>query len=179
MKRTLMVAVGAALALFGMGLIGCGETPLESAPAPSLADGWADPPGSLAVVEAVCGSGHFISEGDGTDRTCTFNILKHSDGTIRGWYHALGRGPGGAHVRVRIECLHVVGNEAWAAGTVVAAASPDNIGRPYSLRFIDNGEGEGASPDEIGVGRFVESDCTTEPDLALRQLRMGNLQIHH
>jgi hypothetical protein len=71
----------------------------------------------------------------------------------------------------------VVGNRAWAAGTVVSAVSPDNIGRPYSFRFIDNGEGVGAPPDEIGVGRFLETDCMTEPTIGLRQLTIGNLQI--
>jgi hypothetical protein len=130
---------------------------------------------SRDVIQRVCGSGHAIN--DRRDRTTTFDIRKYGDGTVEGWYHAVGRGKGGANIRVRVECLHVVGNQAWAGGTVVSAVNPDNIGRPYSMRFVDNGEGSRAAPDRIGVGRFQEFDCTTEPDLPLRDLTIGNLQV--
>lgn len=128
------------------------------------------------VIQSVTGNAHL--EDDEGVRTVTFNILKKADGTVDGWYHALRQGPGGAHIRVRLECLHVVGNQAWATGTVVAAVNPDNIGRPYSLRFIDNGEGAGAAPDQIGTARFVYYDCHTEPEITLREIPTGNLQVH-
>jgi hypothetical protein len=127
------------------------------------------------VIQSVTGNGHVV--GGAVDRTVTFSIHKRADGTVDGWYHSEARGPGGASIKVRIECLHVVGNQAWAAGTVVSAVSPDNIGRPYSLRFVDNGEGGGASPDEIGGARFEYHDCQDQMEFPLRQLTMGNLRI--
>jgi hypothetical protein len=127
------------------------------------------------VIQSVSGNGHGLA--GPAVRTVTFSIRKSADGTVDGWYHSEARGKGGAKVGVRIECLHVVGNQAWAKGTIVSALNPDNIGRPYSFRFIDNGEGSGAPPDEIGVARFADYDCMTEPDIPLRQLTTGNLQI--
>jgi len=64
-----------------------------------------------------------------------------------------------------------------ADGTVVSSVDPDKIGRPCSLHFVDNGEGANAPPDEIGVGRFVESDRASEPDLALHPLLIGDLRV--
>jgi hypothetical protein len=164
------------IAVTGLFLTACSENPIEPGTG-RLVDAihTANQTAGMNVIQSVTGNGHYV---DGpVDRTATFSIRKYADERVDGWYRALGRGPGGANIRVRIECLHVVGNQAWASGTVVAAVNPDNIGRPYSIRFVDNGQGDGAAPDEIGVGRFVGSDCADEPDLSLRQLKMGNLQI--
>jgi hypothetical protein len=129
---------------------------------------------SQRVVQSVCGSAHLI--GEGTDRTVTLSILKHADGSVDGWYRALTRGPGGAQVTVRMECLHVQGNRAWAGGTIVEAANPANIGRPVSIRVVDNGEGEHALPDELG-GIWEYHDCGSMPDLDTRGLLIGNISI--
>ena len=80
---------------------------------------------------------------------------------------------------MRVECLHVSGNQAWATGTIVAALDPRNIGLPYSFHFIDNGEGINAPPDEIGVERYGDYDCAQEPDIETRQIKIGNLQIRN
>ena len=176
MRRTSLTALAVGLAFMGLGLVACNEVPLElqtaelldhASPVDRTSDG--------EVVQSVTGNGHMVDAM--VDRTVTINILKFADGTVEGWYHALGRGPAGASIRVRIDCLHVVGNQAWAGGTVVAAVDPDNIGRPYSFRFIDNGEGANAPPDEIGAARFEYYDCETEPDIELRPLTAGNLQV--
>lgn len=173
-KTSLILAV--VLALIGMGLTSCTEAPPEPQRAALLADGVPDNwMLGTNVIQSVSGNGHLVDAQ--VDRTVTFNIHTHADGTVEGWYHSVARGPGGAHTRVSVECLHVVGNQAWATGTIVAAANPDNVGRPYSVRFVDNGERAGAEADEIGVERFADYDCTTEPDIQLRRLTMGNLQV--
>ena len=176
MRRTLLTVLAVELALIGLGLTACTEDPLEPQEAAFLADAhgtnWNF---DTDVVQSVSGSGHLV--GEPVERTVTFDIRKRADGSVHGFYHSLARGPGGAHIRVRIECLHVTGNQAWATGTIVAAIDPDNIGRPYSVRFIDNGEGANAPPDEIGTEQFVDYDCATEPDRPVRQLTIGNLLI--
>jgi hypothetical protein len=175
MNRSVRAGLALGFAVLAAGVIGCNEGPVEPGstaafPAPSI-----DRSTEEGVIRSVRGNGHLV--GGDVERTVTFNILEWSDGTVDGWYHSLKRGPGGAHIRVRVECLHVVGNQAWASGTVVDAVDPDNIGRPYSMRFLDNGEGANTPPDEIGVARFAEYDCTTEPDIPLRVLTIGNLQV--
>lgn len=176
MKRKSLTASAVGLALVFLGVIGCTEVPLETQPAASPTDASSTYRMlDVEVIQSVTGSGHLVDRP--VERTVTFNIFKRADGTVEGWYHSVARGPGGAHIRVSMECLHVAGNEAWATGTVVAAVDPNNIGRPYSVHFLDNGEGADAAPDEIGTERFVGYDCTSEPDIPTRPLMIGNLRI--
>lgn len=176
MRRILLTLLAVKFVLVGMGLVSCIENPIEPQEAVPLAiDHRNAPQFDKDVIQSVSGSGH-LTEG-AIYRTVTFNILKRVDGTVEGWYRSLRRGRGGARIRVRVECLHVTGNQAWASGSIVAALDPGNIGRPYSFRFIDNGEGANAPPDEIGVERFEDYDCELEPDIATRQIKIGNLQI--
>lgn len=170
-RRRIALAVG--LVVVALGATGCLEGPAESTDADRVAAPATTFDGR--VVQSVTGSAHLF--GGAIERTLTFDIRKYADGTVDGWYHMLARGPGGAHVRVRIDCLHVVGNQAWATGTVVAAEGEGNIGRPYALRVIDHGEGGNDVPDEVGVVRFVEYDCTAEPELSLRPVVIGNIQV--
>jgi len=175
MRRTLLTVLAVGLALIGLGLTSCTDTPLEPREEafPAGARG-ADRISDMDVIQSVSGNAHLID--DPVEKTVTFDIRKRADGSVEGWYNASARGPGGADIKVRVECLHVIGNQAWAKGTIVAAVNPDNIGRPSSMRFIDNGEGANAPPDEFG-GVWEDYDCVTEPDLSTRQLTIGNLQI--
>lgn len=95
---------------------------------------------------------------------------------MTGWLNVRHRGAGGAHIRVAANCLHVVGNQAWVGGVVMAAVDPANIGQPYSFRVVDNGEGSNPRPDEIRTLQEYR-DCTTEWSDATRALTIGNLQV--
>jgi hypothetical protein len=175
MKRTLLGSFAVVLAFVGLVLTSCTQTPLEPQEAAFLAvERGGYQTSDAEVSQSVSGNAHLRN--DPVGRTVTFEIRKHADGSVTGWYHASARGPGGADVRVCVECLHVIGNQAWAGGTIVSAVNPDNIGRPVSMRFIDNGEGASAPPDEFG-GIWEYHDCATEPGLSTRQLTIGNLQI--
>jgi hypothetical protein len=175
MRRTLLTVLAVELALVGLGLTSCAESPLGPKDAAYVADArGVDRISSTNVFQSVSGNAHVM--GEPVERTVTFEIRKHADGSVEGWYNAAARGRGGADIKVRVDCLHVVGNKAWAGGTIVEAVNPANIGRPVSLRFIDNGEGVNAPPDEFG-GIWEYHDCATEPDLPTRQLTIGNLQV--
>ncbi|MEN8008518.1 MAG: hypothetical protein ABFS42_16030, partial [Candidatus Krumholzibacteriota bacterium] len=114
------------LALIGLSFLACSEHPLESTPEKYLADvSLSAPLLDKSAGPSVHGNGHLI-DGE-VERTVTFNIVKRADGEVDGWYHALRRGPGGAHIKVDIDCLHVVGNQAWAGGIVVAAVNPVSL----------------------------------------------------
>lgn len=175
MRRTLPTALVVALTLIGLVLTACNQTPLEPQEAAYAIDGPATSQISLTnVVQSVSGNAHVVDEA--RRLTVTFNIRKHADGSVDGWYNASVRGPGGADIKVRMDCLHVVGNQAWAGGTIMEAVNPDNIGRPVSMRFVDNGEGAKALPDEFG-GIWEYYDCAAEPDLSTRQVIIGNLHV--
>jgi hypothetical protein len=175
MKRIMFTLLVFALVFIGLGLNSCGETPLATQEqTPFLDANGIDRVCDSGIIQSVSGSGHWIDEA--TARTVTFTIRKYADGSVRGWYQASTHGPGGAQIRVSVDCLHVVGNQAWAGGVIVSAGNPNNIGHPVSLRFIDNGEGVNMPPDEFG-GVWTEYDCATEPELSTRQLTIGNLQV--
>lgn len=174
MRKTLLTALVVGLAFVCLGVSACVDAPLEPEAAALLAGPSMAMSGNGAV-EWVTGNAHYKLPV--RDAAVTFNIVKFADGRVTGWYQAVQLGKGGAHIKVRMECLHIVGNQAWATGTVVAAAGPGNIGKPYSFRFVDNGEGLGSAPDEFGAARFEYYDCMTEPDLPMRQLEFGNLQV--
>jgi hypothetical protein len=175
MSRTLLTAVAVGIALTGLVFSSCNETPLDARVTANATNApETDQIFYAKVIQSVTGSAHLITEP--RDRTVTFTIRKYADGSVDGWYNASARGPGGADVQVRVHCLHVVGNEAWASGTIVDAVNPNNIGRPVAMRFIDNGEGADAQPDEIGV-IWNDYDCETEPDLTTRMVTIGNFQV--
>ena len=172
MSRVLPAVV---VAVAVVGLIAC-NSPLEptsTSPPPTIHASVSldDNP----VVQSASGSAHLI--GEAREVTRQFVMRKYADGTVDGWYHALRRGPGGAHIRVRIECLHVVGNEAWATGEIVDAINPNNIGLPFSFHMVDHGEGDESAPDEFGSAWGQYFDCETEPDLPMALLTIGNLQV--
>jgi len=178
MNRSSVGTLAFGIILTAVSLVACMEEPIQPRTASATSDVAIPAQATVRPVShSVTGNGRFV--GEGVDRTAAFNIREYADGTVDGWYRALGGGPDGADVRVRIVSLHVAGNQAWASGTVVAAADPANVGRPYTVRFVDDGDGPGAAPDQIGVGGFVGYDCMTEPDLPLRELTVGNLQIRN
>lgn len=175
MRRTLLVVLAGGLVLVGLTMTSCVETPIGPGDTATGADVWgADRISDTDVIQSVSGNAHLIDAE--SERTVTFIVRKYADGSVDGWYNASVRGPGDADVRVRVECLHVVGNEAWAGGIIMKAVNPANVGRPVSMRFVDAGEGGNAPPDEFG-GIWEYHDCATEPDLSTRPISIGNVQV--
>jgi len=77
-------------------------------------------------------------------------------------------GGGGTHVAVN--CLNVIGNQAWVSGVVTQANDPAAVGLIATTTVIDNGRSANDAPDEISV-TFIDSfglgiDCLTAPNFA-------------
>ncbi len=176
MNRRSLGTISFGVVLAAISLIACIEEPLQPRLAHAGMDAGAPAPAlDQPVTQSVTGQGYFAIEG--VRRTSDFSIHKRADGTVDGWYHVSGPGRDGSEVRVRIEYLHVAGNQAWASGVVVAAADRANIGRPYTIRFVDNGTGPVEGPDRIGTAPFVGYDCLREPDIHTGSLMTGDLRI--
>lgn len=177
MRKMVLAATAVGVAFAGLAMTSCSDEVLEPQAVASRADTQpTDEDYAMEIIQSVSGNAH-SPDGEVRQITRTINIVKYEDGTVEGWYHARGRNTSGAHIRVQIDCLHVNGNQAWASGAVVAAVNPDNIGRPYSIRVIDHGEGANAAPDEFGGTRFMYYDCVTEPDLPVWDLTIGNIVV--
>ena len=112
MKKIMLATMAVGLAFIGLAMTSCSEEPLEPQSVDFRADALnLDNKYDMEVIQSVSGNGH-NNESEVRRVTRTINIVKYEDGTVEGWYHARGRGTSGAHIKARIDCLHVVGNQA-------------------------------------------------------------------
>ena len=81
-------------------------------------------------------------------------------------------------IHLDVDCLVVVGNQAWIGGVVKNSSNPALVGSRYVFTVVDNGEGQGAV-DELGepVPSGLLADCLTQPALPLLPLTNGNFQV--
>ena len=127
------------------------------------------------------GSGHLIdTRGANPELFRNFSFAAHSDG---GQFQIVNRTfdirlPGS------LECLTVVGNEAWFAGTVTQSSDPDRVpvGSIRAFYVVDNGEGNGDPPDQVANSvrlRRVSAQtwCDVTPVRALFDIEQGNIQV--
>ncbi len=115
----------------------------------------------------------------------SFTARSMPDGSASGyWHHQFrSRTPEG-RVFIKVTCLTVVGNEAWMGGYAVQAGAESNVGRPFGLRVVDNGEGTGAVDQMTrtiwpgGLGGEPSDFCANTPtDQPLWPLAGGNVQV--
>ena len=132
----------------------------------------------LILAVPVFGNGvvHRVSVGSpdwcypdkpGCDANLSILAIEYADGSVKGeltdsW------GNGGFY-NAKIDCLVVVGNEAWVSGVVTAGKSPggfDYRGIHIFTRVKDMGTSANDPPDQlafVGFYGFNEIDCTAPP----------------
>jgi len=105
------------------------------------------------VVQKITGSGHYtspeISQSPNMRRVFTMNALKLADGTVKGNFNLRLHVPGEEapdKSSGTITCFTVMDNVAWIGGHMDGEDPPDVV-----WQVVDNGQGSGAEPDEIGL----------------------------
>ena len=91
------------------------------------------------------GSGHRVeTRGDDPELFRNFSFAAHSNG---GQFQIVNR-TFDIRLHGSLECLTVVGNEAWFAGHVTQSSDPDRVpvGSIRAFYVVDNGEGNGDPP---------------------------------
>lgn len=164
-----------AVLMAGLGLMGCDAptTPLLGDEAHETMTETAGKGGSAAKAT---GSGHFFDErGDGGYRN--FSFTAQSTG---GQWQLVSRA---AEVRVHgsVDCVSVVGNEAWFAGPTTQSDVPEQIGIVRGFYVVDNGQGNNNPPDQISLA-FPAGDaqawCDIMPQTSLNDVENGNVKVH-
>jgi hypothetical protein len=162
-----MTKILVTLAAFGLIAVGCDGT---SAKQPRIA-------GSLlegGVVHRVSVGSHDVVP-PGTDANFSLIALEKSDGTVTGeWSDEFGHANGGIHVAV--DCVRVVGNEAWVSGVIT---NQQFAGLFALTRVQDNGTSANDPPDQISF-TFVLANpvsCQTTPQLPLFPLTGGEVKV--
>jgi hypothetical protein len=80
---------------------------------------------------------------------------------------------------VAINCLAVVGNNAWLGGTITESTDPMSVGLEIVWRVQDNGQGQAAPPDMVStvVPGVAPGECYSMPDLGLIPWTNGNVEV--
>jgi hypothetical protein len=114
----------------------------------------------------------------GTDANFSLSAVQHADGTVTGqWQDTIGGGGVPAvGIHVQIDCLLVVGNEAWVSGVIT---HPDSLaGLGAITRVSDNGTSANDPPDQISF-TFINTGltCEDQPNLPLFDVNNGQVNV--
>ena len=124
-------------------------------------------------------SGGGTVEYGGTLNTHAFTARIDADGNVSGQAEFQLRYID-ATVHAEVNCLEVVGNEAWIGGTITRSSNPTVVGQGLDIvfRVQDNGEGDASPADMTSqlVWGAVPS-CITRPPLGLIEWTHGNVQV--
>ena len=195
------------LSLVLSGILACTESATEPLPATDDAilptKTAAAPAGDEGFLEKITGSGHFVTVfpayTPGVWRTFTISARKAGDGPVDGKAKIVLHPKGGPAdvVRLTVTCFTVEGNTAW-----IGAHKPGNVPTDVAFQVVDNGEGSGDSPDQVGLyieaqvfgypAGFAQDFCDDTPEfmdfgpdfgvlpvsVLLSPVVGGNVQIH-
>lgn len=123
------------------------------------------------------GSGHRVDLRGANPDFRNFSFVAHSDG---GQFQVVNRSFD-VKLHGSVECLTVVGKEAWFAGRVTQSDfGPIPVGSIRAFYVVDNGEGKNDPPDQIANTFRVASAqawCDSNFRPALLDIEQGNIQV--
>lgn len=134
------------------------------------------------VVNRVSVGGSDFDATLNTDANFSLIALEKGDGSISGeWTDQFGQGQGGVHVDVN--CLRVVGNQAWIGGIIRSGSTGqggvDLSGLTALTRVADLGKSANDQPDAISftfIGLAIQ--CTAQPNLPLFAMTGGQVTVN-
>jgi hypothetical protein len=131
------------------------------------------------VVHRVTVGGHDADIFGHTDANFSLVAIEHGNGDVTGqWTDQFGQGDGGIHVEVN--CLRVIGNNAWVSGIVKSGNfnGVDVTGQPVITRVADFGTSNDDPPDAISFSFIgLAIPCTAAPQLPLLPMTDGQVKV--
>jgi len=105
----------------------------------------------------------FVAGKPGCDANFSMIALERADSSVTGeWQDQFAQFPGfgGAGIHVAVNCLVVVGNQAWVSGVITASRIPGVVGLGAVTTVVDNGRSANDPADEISLS-FIDTglDC--------------------
>jgi hypothetical protein len=137
---------------------------------------------SPSVVHHVTAGGPDSCTGHGDKPGCDGNLSlvasQYADGTASGQY--TDRFANGSGIRAVVDCVRVIGNEAWISGWITSGRAGDNdlAGLPFSTLVVDNGASAAQSPDQISTSHVGnETPCTDLSPWDLFDMPQGQVVV--
>ncbi len=103
----------------------------------------------------------------GCDANFSLHALEMADGSVTGQYHDQFSpipGFGGAGFHAAVNCLNVIGNQAWVSGVITQTRFPGVVGLDVVTTVVDNGRSVNDPADQISfsiIGFGI--DCNAAP----------------
>jgi hypothetical protein len=118
-----------------------------------------------------------FGDGPGCDGNFSLSAILYADGSVTGRY--TDRFSGGNGIHGVIDCVVVVGNEAWVSGVITQGnfEGDDLAGLPFTTRVRDNGA-SASDVDEISTSHTGdETSCLEQADFDLLPISEGNVVV--
>jgi hypothetical protein len=120
-----------------------------------------------------------VCAGIGLPTACDANFSleanQYADGSVKGQWTDVFKIPNGTIVHATLDCLKVVGNNAWVSGVVTG---PNFTGVPVITRVADNGTSSQDPVDQIGLTELdTFGGCQAAPNLLLLPLVKGQVTV--
>ena len=127
------------------------------------------------VVNHVSVGGNDSCTTPGCDANFSLVANAKADGSVKGQWTDVLRIPNGFIVHTTIDCLNVIGNEAWVSGVVTG---PNGTGLLAITRVADNGTSANDPLDQISF-TFMDTfgGCQAAPDLPLFDMPNGQVKV--
>jgi len=151
---------------------GCSEgavAPTARSDSPTLrANSTAQPIHSARVgTPDICAA---LGRKPGCDANFSLNALQSASGSTGQWQDQFARDAtlGGIGIHVAVNCLNVIGNQAWISGVITSSRVPGVVGLDAVTTVVDNGK---TGPDSISVS-FIGTgiDCNAAPGIGFLPL---------
>jgi hypothetical protein len=135
-----------------------------------------------AVIHQVSVGGADVLPPPGTDASFSLSATQDADGTVRGQWEdtVFGRSVPAIALHVEIDCLVVVGSDAWVSGIIARPAAL--AGLRANVRVRDNGTSANDPADQISLSFFPPAidpgvTCQDQPDLPLLDMINGQAKV--
>jgi hypothetical protein len=132
--------------------------------------------GAGVTHRVTVGSADVVLFPPGTDANFSLVAIEQN-GTARGQWHD--QFADGSFVHVDVNCLEVVGNDAWLSGPI-KKTSPDLaflVGEIAVTRVRDNGTSANDPADQVSLSTAFAGDCHGKPNLTLYDLNNGEAKV--
>jgi hypothetical protein len=131
-----------------------------------------------SVIHKVSVGSADIAPPPGADANFSLSAIQRADGTVTGQWEdtVFGRGTPAVGLHVEVDCLVVVGNDAWVSGLITRPAL--FAGLPAITRVRDNGTSANDPADQVSFTFIgIAATCTDQPNLPLSALINGQVTV--